>query len=95
MTMPDLIESLDSLYGPVRAEMIAVTETTRAAVQGQAALVDELNKEGIVMVATFLTSEDETVCPICAPLNGKQVDESEFPPLHPRCRCDIAYSFEK
>lgn len=95
LTMPQFIESLEPLFGPVRAEMIAVTETTRAAVQGQAGLVNELNKTGVVMTPTFITSEDETVCPICSPLNGKKVSEAEFPPLHPRCRCDIAYKFDK
>lgn len=95
LTIAQFAESLEPLFGPVRAEMIAVTETTRAAVRGQAALVDELNKTGIVMEPFFVTSEDETVCPICSPLNGKRVDESDFPPLHPRCRCDIVYRFKK
>jgi SPP1 gp7 family putative phage head morphogenesis protein len=94
MTMPQLRESLQSLFGPVRAATIAATETTRAAVSGQAALVKELSRQGIQMVAVFTTSADEHVCPICSPLNGQRVDESKFPPRHPNCRCDIAYKFE-
>lgn len=93
-TISDLADSLSSLFGPVRAEMIAATETTRAAVSGQAAVVDELNKQGTQMIPYFITSEDEIVCEICSPLNGKRVSEGEFPPLHPRCRCEIAYKFD-
>jgi SPP1 gp7 family putative phage head morphogenesis protein len=95
MTMPQLRDSLTSLFGPVRAEMIASTETTRAAVNGQQAIVTQLNKQGIPMVPTFTTSRDEHVCPICSPLNGKRVSENQFPPRHPRCRCSVAMSFQK
>lgn len=39
----------------------------------------------------WLTAEDERVCPICDPLDGKQFGmKSNFrPPIHPQCRCTI------
>ena len=106
MTIPQLRESLQSLFGPVRAEMIAITETTRAATEGQASLVTELNRQGIRMIGEWTTSNDELVCSVCFPLDGRREENGGFrhpktgvfykrPPAHPRCRCDIAYKFEK
>ena len=36
-----------------------------------------------------MTMEDERVCPICGPLDGKVFDTDQFPqqPAHPNCRC--------
>lgn len=78
----------------VRGEMIAVTEVTRAAAQGEQDLVDEIKRldpnAGIVQI--WLTSNDELVCPICGPLHGKRRSNgwTDPPPAHPRCRCDLA-----
>ncbi len=91
-----LIEALAPTFGPVRAEMIAQTETTRAYAQGS---LDAYRASGVVGKIEWLTSMDEIVekCEICAPLAGKQIDlDGEFapgialPPAHPRCRCRIA-----
>lgn len=87
---------LERYYSPVRAEMIAVTETTRAAVEGERALVDALQKEsGIAMIPIWQTSNDERVCPICGPKHGKPITDGKFPPAHPRCRCWVTYEFAK
>lgn len=49
----------------------------------------------------WLTTEDDLVCPICAPLNNKELSlDADFssqgfigqsPPAHIRCRCALAY----
>jgi len=99
-TIGDLRNRLASLFGPVRAELIASTEVTRAAVEGELDLVRELGKEGVELTAFWVTERDEKVCPICKPLDkqpespeGGFVPEGEsgpgipHPPAHPRCRC--------
>jgi ribosomal protein S2 len=90
-----LKDSLSSLFGPVRAEIIAITEVTRAAVEGERAMVAEVAKQGIQMVAVWNTNNDEIVCPICAPLNQKKQGEAWTfpPPAHPRCRCWLNHDF--
>lgn len=91
--LPQLIRSLEPTFGPVRAERIAITETTR--IFSQAALESMRANEAITHVR-FMTSRDELVCPICAPLNGQVVEKDSagfpgfgWPPAHPNCRCDI------
>ena len=88
-TLGDLYESIGQLFGPVRAEMIAVTETTRAAVQGELAFADELGKLGLHTTQIWQTNNDDLVCPICGPLNQMRRGDgwNDPPPAHPRCRC--------
>jgi len=103
-TIGFLRERLASLLGPVRAELIASTEITRAAVEGELALVRELGKEGVELTAFWITERDERVCPICSPLDGlAESPEGGFapgggmgipsPPAHPRCRCWLNHVF--
>lgn len=90
-TMEELRLRLERWYGPKRAERIAVTEVTRAAVEGERAIVRELEKSGLKFVERWATSEDELVCPLCGPLDGTVEGENwqaqDGPPLHPGCRC--------
>ena len=91
LTIGDLRQMLSQSFGPVRAELIAATETTRAAVEGERAFVREL---GVRMRPVHQTSQDERVCPICAPRQGQEIfSENEWPPLHPRCRCWVNHEF--
>lgn len=97
-TMGDLVERIGQYFSPVRAETIAITEVTRAASQGEQAIAEELRQAGIEMVAIWLTDRDYLVCDECEQRNGKPQSEwetNEFPPLHPRCRCDIGYELPK
>jgi len=95
---PDPDEIIDQAFGPNRVENIAVTETTGAASAAGEIAVDATvgrNEED-----RWFTAEDQRVCPICAPLNGKtRSNWSRFfpdgPPAHPRCRCWIEYAFEQ
>lgn len=88
-TLGDLRDSISSLFGPVRSEMIAVTETTRAAVQGEIGFAQELQKLGLRTVQVWQTNNDDITCPLCGPLNQKRQGDgwAEPPPAHPRCRC--------
>ena len=106
-TMGDLESALSvmkdrfgNVYGPIRAEMIAVTEVTRAAAQGELAVASELRKEGIEMRKVWQTNKDELVCPICGPLQGQEEgvwrqSAPDGPPAHPRCRCSLSLLLPK
>jgi len=90
-TMGDLEASLGRLFSPIRAEMIAITEVTRASAQGELAFAEELRRLGLKTTFVWQTSQDDIVCPICGPLNEKEQGQgwSDPPPAHPRCRCFI------
>ncbi len=92
-TIGDLKKKLQSTYGPVRAEMIAVTETTRAAAEGDKAYVNILRQQGVKLVGIWQTNVDDRVCPICGPRHDKQEGDGwiDPPPAHIRCRCLIRY----
>lgn len=81
-----LVDTLAPSFGPVRAEMIAVTEITR--------VYAESNKIGWreygVEQQRWNTAVDDIVCPICAPRHGKLYglnDGDGTPPAHVNCRC--------
>lgn len=98
MSISDLADSLVNLFGPVRAEMIAITEVTRASVQGELALVNmiEMENPNIHMIPKWQTANDDRVCEICGPRNGTRYGTVwfDYPPAHPRCRCGIGYEME-
>lgn len=93
MTIGDIEELLVRAFGPVRAEMIAVTETTRAYSQGTRILQDMLKRSGLDMVRIWKTGYDDKVCDLCRPLEGKAEDDwpserkPDGPPAHINCRC--------
>lgn len=81
-----LTDALTQYYGPVRAEMIAVTETTRAFAESNRLVWRQAN----IKRFRYNTVFDDRVCPICEPHNGETFDiedTSMSPPLHVRCRC--------
>lgn len=94
-TIGDLHERIARSFGPVRAEMISVTEVTRAASEGEQAVAKELAAQGIEMVPVWQTNNDELVCPLCGPRHGKQITDGVYPPLHPRCRCWVNHELPK
>jgi len=94
-TRADLEAQLVRIYGPVRAEAIAITEVTRAATEGERQIAAELAREGVDMVPFWVTREDELVCPLCGPRNGKEITDGKFPPIHPRDRCGTRYELPK
>ncbi len=83
-----LIDSLSQYYDPVRAEMIAVTETTRAFAQANIGTWRQFES---VTGYDVLTAEDDITCPICLEeqaRNPHALDEPP-PPYHVRCRCGV------
>jgi len=86
------------IYSDQRASMIAVTETTRAASLGEQVTAKQImmDNPSIVMTPIWNTSNDELVCPICGPRNGKEIKpgnetNGEYPPAHPNCRCWVSH----
>ena len=94
--LDQLTEELERWYDPIRAEMIAITETTRAAVEGERWAVRLLEERwGILMIPSWQTANDEFVCPICGPKHDKPIRDGEYPPAHPRCRCWVTYEMQE
>lgn len=98
LTMGDLEARLGRVYGANRAETIAVTEVTRAATEGERAVVQELEKYGIRMIEIWQTENDDFVCVICGPRHdhkeGDGWTKADGPPAHPKCRCWINHEME-
>lgn len=89
LDLAGLEDLLTPTFGPIRSEMIAVTETTRAGVEGERGLVGmiERDNQNIKMLPIWQTANDDRVCPICGPRHGQYITDGMFPPAHPRCRC--------
>lgn len=95
-----VVEPLKDMLGRMiapktRAEMIARTEVTRAAAQGEMAVVQQVIDAGLPITMVWATNNDDLVCPICGPRNGKKRGDgwADLPPIHPRCRCWINHEF--
>lgn len=100
MTNQDILDKLEGTFGAARAQMIAVTEVTRAFSAGEQIYQNMLAEYGIETVRVWLTSEDEKVCPICGFLDLQEVEqgdkfvddagnEYDNPPAHVNCRCAV------
>jgi hypothetical protein len=93
MTTQQLATMLEPAFGAARAQVIAVTETTRAWSMGTAQYRNLLQQVyGLKTREIWYTLLDERVCDICGPLHGQpdSVWGAEFidgPPAHPNCRC--------
>jgi hypothetical protein len=91
MTIGDLRRSLEPAFNEVRAQRIAVTETTRAFSEGQNLVREQLRRGGLQLERVWRTSMDERVCPICGALADKREsdgwDGQSGPPAHVNCRC--------
>ena len=100
MTIGDIEKLIAPTFGPVRAEMIAVTETTTAYSAATNELQGLLQRELPELTTTRVwnTMADELVCPVCGPLEGapESVWAREFPrgpPAHVGCRCGTSLTF--
>lgn len=86
-----------------RAKMIARTEIMRAANAGVQAAWEQAQRAGQLrnLARTWITTPDDRLCPICAPLEGQRRSMTEpfvsptngqaylIPPAHPNCRCTV------
>lgn len=101
MTIGDVVNEIfdGNIFSEKRADMIATTEITRAYAQGQKEAGREMKEQfpDLKIIKTWFTNNDDRVCDICGPLEGKtsELDE-EFepgisePPAHVNCRCWIS-----
>lgn len=95
-TNPDslgmLRRQLEPTFGARRAQLVAQTETTRSAAEGSIAGYEQ---SGVVAEMEWATVNDERVCPVCGPLNGKRAplrgtfEGGVRAPAHPGCRCFV------
>lgn len=83
-----------------RAQNIARTELAFAYNAGHYGATRDAQEQGYIgdCTKTYLTADDERVCPICGVLDGEKRNMSEpfsfgklLPPAHPSCRCAVAY----
>jgi SPP1 gp7 family putative phage head morphogenesis protein len=90
--LPTLLKALEPIFGKARADMIGITEVTRAFAEGNRRVWTDVGASGM----TWMTAQDEIVCDICGELAAKtvaidgefqQADFAGIPPAHPRCRC--------
>lgn len=92
-----LAAALILLFGDDRAWRIGVTETTRSITQGEKFAVRAYERStGEELIAIWETAEDERVCKICRPLDGKRPEYWQRfvpagPPAHVNCRCSLKY----
>lgn len=94
-TTPQAMERLQSIINnPVRAEMIAQTESVNSWSQGQYNYAKATGAKKRVWEALA------GACPQCAPLDGEQVEIDEpfsggvlLPSRHPRCRCSVYFEY--
>lgn len=86
--LDSLILSLEQYYSPVRAEMIAVTETTRAFAEGN---INVWKETGFVSGFDVVTARDDVVCPTCIDQYKQNPHKlkADPPPYHVRCRCAV------
>jgi SPP1 gp7 family putative phage head morphogenesis protein len=91
--LQSLIDDVRPMFGERRANMIAVTETTRAYANGAQASYQEA---GVRMMEIMVTNDDIT-CQICLDrVEGDKrfipVDagDDDKPPFHVNCRCRLA-----
>ena len=88
-----LIEDLDGLFTPIRANRIAVTESTRLA---SAIMISNMTQLGY-QTWTYYTASDEIVCPECSEKHGQKYkvdDLDDWPPIHVNCRCSGGVELE-
>jgi len=102
-TIGDLRAALTPYFGVHRADVIAITEATRALASGEIMAFQRAGVEEI----RWGTNHDELVCPYCGTINGvvRKVGEPFgyftwrkgtnpepvfAPPYHPNCRCGVS-----
>jgi SPP1 gp7 family putative phage head morphogenesis protein len=93
----------DLLGDDARADVIARTESMKAANEGQRQLWEQAQDKGLLgknAQQEWIVGDDEKLCPICQDMDGVQVgldedfnvdgEDIDGPPAHPNCRCTVA-----
>ena len=84
-----LADRIDRI-GITRARTIAQTEVIGAHAEAQLDAFQEAEIGGVEVEAEFSTAGDDSVCPECEDLEGREYAMSEargLIPVHPNCRC--------
>ena len=98
-TIGKVMKLLSKHFDEEKAELIATTEITRTYAHVAQIEGEKLKKEfpDVRVIKIWFTCNDDKVCDICAPLNGKEVDINKpfakgvfIPPAHNGCRCWIS-----
>lgn len=91
LKLADVEARLVQPFGPVRAQMIATTEITRAVTAGEVAYNRELEGMGVRPVLVWRVTLDDRTCPICFPRADKVQGDGwrDPPPAHIGCRCYV------
>jgi len=104
---PDKIATLADKYAAKllkqRAELIARTEVIKASVDGQQAIWQQMQSQGVLPPQarqSWIVTFDDRLCSTCRPMDGRTAGiggtfvtprgTSTGPPLHPGCRCSIS-----
>lgn len=88
--MGTLREAIAPIFGPERANLIAVTEVTNAYSAGGSAAAEELREAGLEIIERWHTKNDGLVCDDCRSRNGRDCAEVGYPSAHPGCRCGVS-----
>ncbi len=89
-SIPQISKRIGKVFdaSKLRLEKIARTETQRALSEAELA---GYKQSGVVEKVRWVTAQDERVCPICEPRDGRvftlERAENEIP-IHVMCRCD-------
>lgn len=78
ITGAELVDRIGLRFSSGHAEAIAITELTRAEAEFSEVLSEMLGDIGLNSQIRLNTSEDEKVCPICGPADGKLKDQAIF-----------------
>lgn len=84
--------TLASVADVNRIARTAITEVTNAATAGEIVAAREIERRiGVRLEPFVVVSNDDRVCPVCRPKNGRRCEDSGigFPTFHVACRCYI------
>jgi len=93
-----VMDALSKEFPSEQADLIAITEITRAYAISEQKEGEKLKREwkDVPVIKIWTTNNDFLVCPLCRELDGKEVEIDEhfskdifIPPAHPGCRCWI------
>ena len=100
-TVGDAMDILRKDFSEEQAEIIAITEITRAYAHAAQIEGEEMKHEfpDVKVIKTWYTNNDDHVCEICKSFHGKTVEIMQpfsndvfLPPAHAGCRCWISSS---
>jgi len=76
--------------GRTRSKILAKTETVRAHHKAKVQMYRDEGVKEVTIMAEWVTAGDDRVCPICAPMEGRNFTLNEIEgliPAHAGCRC--------